>query len=84
LPVVSGPEVFNFDRVDALLGEAGARLRVTDAESLAQVVGDLLSDPAQRARIGAAAAAVVEANRGAGARLLAEIEEKLADGDGGY
>jgi 3-deoxy-D-manno-octulosonic-acid transferase len=77
LPVVSGPEVFNFERVDALLGEAGARLRVTDAESLAQVVGDLLSDPAQRARIGAAAAAVVEANRGAGARLLAEIETRL-------
>jgi 3-deoxy-D-manno-octulosonic-acid transferase len=77
LPVVSGPEVFNFERVDALLGEAGARLRVTDAESLAQAVGDLLSDPAHRARIGAAAAAVVEANRGAGSRLLAEIEARL-------
>lgn len=73
-PVLMGPEVVNVRAIDALLGEAGGRTRVTDAASLAEAVADLLAAPDRRREMGAAAAAVVAAHRGATARTLALID----------
>lgn len=73
LPVLMGPEVTNFQQVDAWLGEAGGRQRVVDGASLGEALKVLFSDDAARQRAGAAAQAVVSAHRGAAERTLAMI-----------
>lgn len=73
-PVLMGPEVVNVRAIDALLGEAGGRIRITDAGTLAGAVAGLLADPRRRRQAGEAAAAVVAAHRGATARTLALID----------
>lgn len=80
LPVLLGPHVFNIEALDAeLMANEGAR-RVTDADSLARVLLELLADPRQRRDMGAAAASVVAANRGAVARLAARVAQALDRG----
>ncbi|MCC7464365.1 MAG: 3-deoxy-D-manno-octulosonic acid transferase [Gammaproteobacteria bacterium] len=71
VPVVAGPYQFNAPDVARVLQAAGALLIVPDAVSLAGAVGALLADPGERARRGAAARAVVAANRGALERIVA-------------
>jgi len=73
-PVLMGPEVVNVRAIDALLGEAGGRIRVADAAALAEAVSGLLADPGRRRQAGDAAAAVVSAHRGAAARTLSLID----------
>jgi len=70
IPLVMGPETFNFPDVVAAFSDAGALHLVTDAQSLAERVGAYLEDPVTRERDGAAAADVVRSNAGAMARLL--------------
>lgn len=77
LPVVTGPRLENFERIAALLTQAGALSRVCDASDLAQVVLTLLGDAALRQRQGAAAAGVVAANTGALARTLTAVSDQL-------
>ncbi|MBZ2190290.1 lipid IV(A) 3-deoxy-D-manno-octulosonic acid transferase [Alcanivorax sp. JB21] len=77
VPVVTGPHLENFERIAALLAEAGALSSVGDAHSLAEVVTGLLGDAALRQRQGAAAAAVVAANTGALAQTLAAVSDQL-------
>lgn len=77
LPVVVGPHVFNFSLVTAQLVQAGGCLQVTDADGLAQVVTELLADPARRGAVGSNALALVQANRGAVDRILCEVERVL-------
>ncbi|HTT08800.1 MAG TPA: lipid IV(A) 3-deoxy-D-manno-octulosonic acid transferase [Gammaproteobacteria bacterium] len=73
LPVLCGPYAFNFVEARHLLKEAGGLESVTDATMLAQAVMRLLSDPLARRVRGRAAAAVVEANRGATNRIMSII-----------
>lgn len=47
-PIAMGPEVANVSQIDAWLGEAGGRVRVNDAASLADVIQHWFADPAQR------------------------------------
>ncbi len=77
IPVVMGPDLFNFaDVVEPFLARDCLRL-VTDAATLAGVVGEWLGD-AERARaLGAAARAVVADNRGASARLEALLTDEV-------
>jgi 3-deoxy-D-manno-octulosonic-acid transferase len=70
LPVLMGPDVRNVVEVDHLLGEAGGRQRVTDAEDLADALTGLFNDPARAHRMGTAAAAVASAHGGACGRTL--------------
>lgn len=76
-PIVFGPHMHNFaDIARTFLDNRGAVQVGSDAE-LESCIFDLLSDPVRRASLGAAARALVEANRGARTRTLAVIAELL-------
>ena len=76
-PVVFGPHMRNFAEIaDLFLANRAAR-RIAGAEELEPVLEELLSDPRERAALGAAARSLVAANRGAAARSLAEIAAVL-------
>jgi 3-deoxy-D-manno-octulosonic-acid transferase len=77
VPILTGPHTFNAEEIARLLTECGAAQIVTGAEELAARLAALLEDARLRAERGARARAVVEANRGALAKLLALIEPLL-------
>lgn len=79
VPVVSGPHMFNFNEITSLLVAAGGMQQVAAGDELPAVLLALLSDEDRRDAMGRAAAGVVNANRGARARLLAMIGEQMAD-----
>ncbi len=76
-PVVFGPHMENFAEVAELFIAHRAALRVSRAAELEPALAGLLADPRQRAELGTAARSLVEANRGAAARSLAEIAAVL-------
>ncbi|MBI2380665.1 MAG: lipid IV(A) 3-deoxy-D-manno-octulosonic acid transferase [Gammaproteobacteria bacterium] len=75
LPCLSGPHDFNFADIARQLAAAGGLRRVADAAELAEAVGAWLAEPEAREAAGAAALGVVEANRGALARLLELVDK---------
>jgi 3-deoxy-D-manno-octulosonic-acid transferase len=76
-PIVFGPWMQNFREIaDAFLTN-GAAVQVQSERELEETLLTLVSDPVRRARLGAAARALVEANRGAKVKTLAEISELL-------
>jgi len=76
-PIMFGPHMENFAEIaDAFLKNQGA-VQVQSATDLASVVVRLVGDPVERARLGAAARALVEANRGAKPRTLDAIAQIL-------
>jgi 3-deoxy-D-manno-octulosonic-acid transferase len=77
VPILTGPYNANSVEIAALLAGSGAAEVVHDAAGLARRVTELLPDAPSRARMGAAGSAVVAANRGAVARVLALIEPFL-------
>ncbi len=83
IPLVMGPETFNFPDVVAAFGEAGCLHLVADAAALADRVAGYLADESGRRAAGEAAAGVVGRNRGATERLLellsAEVRAATAD-----
>jgi len=78
VPVIVGPNTFNFQEVTDLMLERQAALRIQDAEGLAQALQKMLGDAALRARMGEAARCMVESERGAVARTLAIVEKVVA------
>lgn len=79
VPVATGPHTFNFAAiVDMLAAEDGAAV-IEDADALGRLMADWLADADLRTRIGENARRVVEANRGALARLLELIDGLLAE-----
>lgn len=76
-PVICGPHLFNFAEVARLMTAAGGLYQVANVDALAAQVLALVADAAQRARSGAAAQSVAEANRGALARLLECVDQTL-------
>jgi 3-deoxy-D-manno-octulosonic-acid transferase len=76
-PIVFGPHMENFAEIAATFLQHHAALQVQQASELSQVVPRLIGDPVERARLGAAARALVEANRGAKRRTLAAIADVL-------
>ncbi|EKT4522423.1 lipid IV(A) 3-deoxy-D-manno-octulosonic acid transferase [Pseudomonas putida] len=70
LPVLTGPHVFNFLEISAMLREAGALQEVDDASGLAEAVRRLVELPQDARRMGEAGRAVMLANQGALQRLL--------------
>lgn len=77
IPVLTGPQLFNFVDISAALLAAGAARQVDDSTQLAQVVGELLADAGQRQAMGAAGRQLVADNRGALERLLQQIATYL-------
>ena len=59
--LVHGPHMENFRDIARRLAAADAAVEVADTDALAGAVGRLLSDPAERRRMGAAAKAVADA-----------------------
>jgi 3-deoxy-D-manno-octulosonic-acid transferase len=69
-PVVVGPYTFNFEEITHTMIEAGGARRVASTPALGAVVQELLRDPRQLARMGAAAHAVCVRERGAVRRTM--------------
>jgi 3-deoxy-D-manno-octulosonic-acid transferase len=84
-PIVFGPHMHNFKEIaDAFLSN-GAAVQVPSDRELESVLLALVTDPVRRARLGAAARALVEANRGAKTKTLEVINALLPDaGFGGH
>ncbi len=76
-PIVFGPHMSNFAEIAALFIEKSAAVQVGSPQDLEETLARLLADPVQQASLGAAARALVEANRGARARHLAVLAEVL-------
>jgi 3-deoxy-D-manno-octulosonic-acid transferase len=72
-PIVFGPHMHNFAEIAAAFTAQQAAVQVASPAQLADAVDALLGDPVRRARLGAAARALVDANRGAKERTLAVI-----------
>jgi 3-deoxy-D-manno-octulosonic-acid transferase len=72
--VLHGPDMSNCASIARDLATAGAAVAVRDAEELAETVGRLLSDPAERARRAAAGLEVAAENRA----VLDAVMERIA------
>lgn len=79
-PVVTGPHLHNFAAISELLDKADALTLVDNADALAITLQGLFRHPDRRQSQGQAAAAVVEANRGALEKGLKLISEQLKQG----
>lgn len=77
LPVLTGPSLFNFQRVSELLVGSGGMQVVADHEELALAVSFLLQDAAECQRRGVLARAEVERNQGAAERLVTQLSGLL-------
>ncbi|HXH24860.1 MAG TPA: 3-deoxy-D-manno-octulosonic acid transferase [Vicinamibacterales bacterium] len=78
--IVFGPHMENFQEIaDAFLAN-GAAIQVRNAHELEEAIVSLVGDPVRRARLGAAARALIDANRGARDRTLAVIDDLLPAG----
>jgi 3-deoxy-D-manno-octulosonic-acid transferase len=79
-PVLVGPHTFNFDEATRRAIEAGAVLRVDDADALIDSALKLLDDAPARARMGEAGRTFAAAHRGAAAQMAGLIAPLLAKG----
>ena len=76
-PIIFGPHMQNFREIAEAFLVSGAAVQVRSEAELSEALRRLLADAARRAGLGAAASAVVEANRGAKAKTLAIIADLL-------
>jgi 3-deoxy-D-manno-octulosonic-acid transferase len=72
-PIVFGPHMENFGEIADTFLANGAAIQVESGSDLEDTMVSLVGDPVRRARVGAAARALVESNRGARDRTLAVI-----------
>ena len=76
-PIVFGPHMDNFREIAQTFVTNGAAVQVQSDRELEEALLTLVSDPVRRARLGAAARALVEANRGAKDKTLAVVTDLL-------
>ena len=76
-PIVFGPHMENFLEIAEAFVSNGAGVQLKDANELDEVFASLMSDPVRRARLGAAARALVEANRGANEKSVTVLATLL-------
>jgi len=79
-PIVFGPHMQNFGEIAETFLNNGAAIQVRTGTELEETMPSLIGDPVRRARVGAAARALVESNRGARERTLAVIRDLLPPG----
>jgi 3-deoxy-D-manno-octulosonic-acid transferase len=77
VPTLVGPHTFNFAEASAQAIDAGAALRVTDANELIAQVARLLSDPGAREHMRTSANMFCAVHRGAADRLWAWLAPRL-------
>ena len=75
--IVFGPHMQNFAEIARTFIENDAAIQIKSARELEHVLLALLNDPVRRARLGAAARALVEANRGARGKTMGAIARVL-------
>src|SRR5712691_3429635 len=76
-PIVFGPHMQNFQEIADAFVTNGAAMQVQSGRELDEALLTLVTDSVRRARLGAAARALVEANRGAKTKTLAVIADLL-------
>jgi 3-deoxy-D-manno-octulosonic-acid transferase len=76
-PIVFGPHMHNFKEIAATFVANSAAIQVHSDREFEEAMIGLITDPVRRARLGAAARALVEANRGAKAKTLSVISDVL-------
>jgi 3-deoxy-D-manno-octulosonic-acid transferase len=76
-PIVFGPYMQNFKEIADAFVRHDAGIQVHNPRGLEEALLALLTDPVRRARLGAAARALVESNRGAKDKSLAAIAQLL-------
>jgi 3-deoxy-D-manno-octulosonic-acid transferase len=76
-PIVFGPHMQNFRDIAETFVSNGAAIQVASDRDLDDAILGLVRDPVHRASLGAAARALVEANRGAKDKTLAVITDLL-------
>jgi 3-deoxy-D-manno-octulosonic-acid transferase len=81
-PVVFGPHMQNFKEIAEAFVAHDAGVQINSDRELDAVLPALVHDPVRRAGLGAAARALVEANRGAKSRTLEIISNLLPPGGG--
>jgi 3-deoxy-D-manno-octulosonic-acid transferase len=79
-PILFGPHMNNFKEIAAMLTGAGGAVQVTDAHALHRTVNELLEDPQRAQRMGQNARRVFDTNKGAVARTVAIVTDRLASG----
>jgi 3-deoxy-D-manno-octulosonic-acid transferase len=83
-PILFGPHMQNFKEIADTFLANDAAVQVRSDRELGDAMLTLATDPVRRARLGAAARALVEANRGAKDKTLAVIADLLPpSGSGG-
>jgi 3-deoxy-D-manno-octulosonic-acid transferase len=76
-PIVFGPHMENFTEIAETFLSNSAAIQVRHERELDEVLVALMADPVHRARLGAAARALIDANRGATARTLAVMADLM-------
>jgi len=76
-PIVFGPHMSNFAEIADAFVTNGAGVQVAGEQDLDETLLSLMSDPVRRARLGAAARALVEANRGANEKSVTVLADLL-------
>jgi 3-deoxy-D-manno-octulosonic-acid transferase len=80
-PIVFGPHMQNFKEIAETFVANGAAVCVHSEQALENELLALVTDPVRRARMGAAARALVEANRGAKEKTLSAIADLVPSAD---
>jgi len=80
-PIVFGPSMHNFKEIAEAFLSNDAAIQVPSDRELDETLLALVTDPVRRARLGAAARALVAANRGAKTKTLEVIGELLPTSD---
>ena len=76
-PIVFGPHMHNFREIAEAFLASAAGVQVQSERELEEVLRNLVTDPVRRASLGAAARALVDANRGAKDKTMAVIADLL-------
>jgi 3-deoxy-D-manno-octulosonic-acid transferase len=80
-PIVFGPYMHNFAEIARAFIDNDAAIQIRTGRELEHALMGLLTDPVRRARLGAAARALVEANRGARGKTMTAIARVLPPQD---
>ena len=78
-PIVFGPHMENFVEIAEAFVSNGAGVQLAADRDLDETLVSLVGDPVRRARLGAAARALVEANRGANAKTVGVLGNLLPE-----
>ena len=77
LPIITGPNMFNFAEISKAMREAGALQQVENSEQLADAVTGLLSHPETCQTMGGQGKKLVAENRGSLEHLLELVKPYL-------